>query len=163
LSRFVGRVPPRSPILANGAIALDSIYKVPFVGQGAPIGAPESGGAPATAVQGGPPPGKPPGCGGPEQIFFMLGMLVLFYFLLIRPQQKKMKQHKQMTESLKRGDSVITSGGIFGRITAVEGNILTVEIAKGTNIRILKSSVGGIANPETEDKLAQNPQPGPNP
>ncbi|MCC6620268.1 MAG: preprotein translocase subunit YajC [Deltaproteobacteria bacterium] len=93
----------------------------------------------------------------------MLGMLVLFYFLLIRPQQKKMKQHKTMVDSLKRGDSVITSGGIFGRITAVEGNILTVEIAKGTAIRILKSSVGGIANPETEEKMAQNPQPGNNP
>ncbi len=141
---------------------MDTIYRIALLGQGAPIGAPESA-APAAAAGGQAAAARPPGCGGPEQILFMLGMLVLFYFLLIRPQQKKMKQHKTMVESLKRGDAVITSGGIFGRITAVEGNILTVEIAKGTAIRILKSSVGGIANPETEEKIAQNPQPGPNP
>ncbi len=120
--------------------------------------APAAGGAPG-APAGGPPVGaKPPGCGGPEQLIFMLGMLVLFYFLLIRPQQKRMKQHKAMVESLKRGDSVITSSGIYGRITSIEGNVLTVEIAKGTNIRILKSYVGGVANEQTEKDLSQNPQ-----
>ena len=142
---------------------MNTIYRIALLGQGAPIGAPESS---ATAAAGGAAPAAargPAGCGGPEQILFMLGMLVLFYFLLIRPQQKKAKQHKAMTDSLKRGDSVITSSGIFGRITAVEGNIVTVEIAKGTAIRILKSAVGGIANTETEEQLAKNPQPGPNP
>lgn len=119
------------------------------------------GGGAAPAPGAGAPPGaRPPGCGGPEQLLFMLGMLVLFYFLLIRPQQKRMKAHKAMVEGLKRGDNVITSGGIYGRITAIEGNVLTVEIAKGTNIRILKSYVGGVANEQTEAELAKNPQQG---
>jgi len=119
--------------------------------------APAAGGAPAGP--GGPVAGaKPPGCGGPEQLIFMLGMLVLFYFLLIRPQQKRAKQHKSMVESLKRGDAVITSSGIYGRITAVDGNVLTIEIAKGTEIKILKGYVGGIANEQTATTLNQNPQ-----
>jgi len=144
---------------------LDNNYHVSLLGQGAAAGAdpgattaqPAAPGQPAAAAR------QAPGCGGPEQIIFMLGMLVLFYFLLIRPQQKKQKQHKAMVEALKRGDSVITSSGIFGRITSVEGNVMTIEIAKGTNIRILKSAVGGIANAETEEKIAKDPQPGPNP
>jgi preprotein translocase subunit YajC len=112
------------------------------------------GGAP-----GAPPAGaRPPGCGGPEQLLFMLGMLVLFYFLLIRPQQKRAKQHKQMVESLKRGDNVITSSGIYGRIVSVDGNVLTIEIAKNTQVRILKGYVGGVANDQTAEDLNKNPQ-----
>lgn len=119
-----------------------------------------AGAAPATGAPPGAPPGaRPPqGCGGPEQLLFMLGMLVLFYFLLIRPQQKRAKQHKQMVESLKRGDGVITSSGIYGRITSVDGNVLTIEIAKGVQIRILKGYVGGVANDQTADDLNKNPQ-----
>jgi preprotein translocase subunit YajC len=116
--------------------------------------APAAGGAPGAPVAG----AKPPGCGGPEQLIFMLGMLVLFYFLLIRPQQKRAKQHKQLVESLKRGDAVITSSGIYGRIVSVDGNVLTIEIAKGTEIKILKGYVGGIANEQTATTLNQNPQ-----
>lgn len=120
-----------------------------------------AGGAAPAAGGGAPPAGaRPPGCGGPEQLLFMLGMLVLFYFLLIRPQQKRMKAHKAMVEGLKRGDSVITSSGIYGRISEINGNVLTVEIAKGTNIRILKSYVGGVANEATEAELSKNPQQG---
>ena len=119
-----------------------------------------AGAAPATGAPPGAPPGaRPPqGCGGPEQLLFMLGMLVLFYFLLIRPQQKRAKQHKQMVESLKRGDAVITSSGIYGRITSVDGNVLTIEISKGVQIRILKGYVGGVANDQTADDLNKNPQ-----
>lgn len=140
---------------------MDTFYRFLILAQ-EPINT-TPGAAAGGAAAGGAAPPRPQGCGGPEQIIFMLAMLVVFYFLLIRPQQKKMKQHKAMVESLKRGDAVITSGGIFGRITAVEGNVLTVEIAKNTNIRILKSAVGGIANAETEEKLTKDPQPGANP
>ncbi len=136
---------------------LDRIYDLfatvqPFFAQSeiAPPAAPTPGGAPPAA--------RAPGCGGPEQLIFMVLMLVVFYFLLIRPQQKRMKQHKTMVEALKRGDSIITSSGIYGRISSIEGNVLTVEIAKGTNIRILKSYVGGVANEQTEKDLTQNPQ-----
>jgi preprotein translocase subunit YajC len=138
-------------------MTLDRIYDLfatvhPFLAQ-----IPEATSAPAAG--GGPAAARPPqGCGGPEQLIFMVLMLVVFYFLLIRPQQKRMKQHKTMVEGLKRGDSIITSGGIYGRISSIEGNVLTVEIAKGTNIRILKSYVGGVANEQTEKDLSQNPQ-----
>ncbi len=118
-----------------------------------------AGTAPTGGAPGAPPAGaRPPGCGGPEQLLFMLGMLVLFYFLLIRPQQKRAKQHKQMVESLKRGDNVITSSGIYGRIVSVDGNVLTIEIAKNTQIRILKGYVGGVANDQTAEDLNKNPQ-----
>jgi len=119
-----------------------------------------AGAAPTGGAPGAPPAGaRPPsGCGGPEQLLFMLGMLVLFYFLLIRPQQKRAKQHKSMVEALKRGDSVITSSGIYGRIVSVDGNVLTIEIAKGTQIRILKGYVGGVANDQTAEDLNKNPQ-----
>ena len=118
-----------------------------------------AGTAPTGAPPGAPPAGaRPTGCGGPEQLLFMLGMLVLFYFLLIRPQQKRAKQHKSMVESLKRGDAVITSSGIYGRITSVDGNVLTLEIAKGVNVRVLKGYVGGVANDQTADELNKNPQ-----
>ena len=85
-------------------------------------------------------------------------IFIVFYFLLIRPQQKRAKQHKQLVESLKRGDAVITSSGIYGRIVSVDGNVLTIEIAKGTEIKILKGYVGGIANEQTATTLNQNPQ-----
>lgn len=130
----------------------------PFLAQDN-MGGAAAGGAPGAAPAAGAPRGAP-GCGGPEQLILMLGMLVLFYFLLIRPQQKRMKAHKAMVEGLKRGDSVITSSGIYGRIQAIEGNVLTVEIAKGTNIRILKSYVGGVANEQTEAELAKGPPQG---
>ena len=90
----------------------------------------------------------------------MLGMLVLFYFLLIRPQQKRAKQHRELVGALKRGDSVITTSGIFGRIVDIDGNAMTLEIAKNTHVKILKSYVAGISTPDTESALAQGPPAG---
>ncbi|MCA9513653.1 MAG: preprotein translocase subunit YajC [Myxococcales bacterium] len=124
------------------------------VGDGAAVpAAPAAGGAAA------PPGARPPmGCGGgPEQLLFIGLMLVLFYFMLIRPQQKRAKQHRELMGSLKRGDTVITASGIFGRIVDVDGNVMTLEIAKNTHIKILKSHVGGLATTDTENKLAQQP------
>ncbi len=114
------------------------------------------GGAPPASSPGGPTqgaPGQAPGFGF-DQILFILVMLAIFYFLLIRPQQKRAKKHQQLIGSLKKGDNVITSSGIFGRIVAIEGNTLTLEIAKNTQIKVLKGYVGGLANPETEKELA---------
>lgn len=124
----------------------------------APAGGAVANGA-AGAAGAKPGGGAPMGCGGPEQILFMVGMLVVFYFVLIRPQQKRMKQHKALVEGLKRGDSVVTSSGIYGRISAVEGSVLTLEIAKGVDIKILKSHVGGVASGDADKDLASTPQP----
>jgi len=72
-------------------------------------------------------------------------IFVVFYFLLIRPQQKKLKEHKGMLESLRRGDRVVTGGGIIGTITKVGAeDELVVEIAEGVRVRVLRSTVNMV-------------------
>ncbi len=121
---------------------------------GADGGAAAPAGAPAAAPPGGPALG---GGGGYEQILFIVLMFVVFYFLLIRPQQKQRKKHQELVRNLKRGDTVITNSGMFGEIVAMDDTSVTLEIAKNTRVKMLKSYVGGLANAETEKKLAENP------
>lgn len=75
----------------------------------------------------------------------LLLIMVIFYFLLIRPQQKKLKQHKAMVEATKKGDSVITAGGIIATVKDVKDDILTVEIADGVKVKIKRDTVIGPA------------------
>ena len=72
-------------------------------------------------------------------------MFAIFYFLLIRPQQKKAKQHKEMITSLKKGDRVVSSGGLHGVITGITDDIITVEIAPKVRVKISRGSVAGAA------------------
>jgi preprotein translocase subunit YajC len=72
-------------------------------------------------------------------------MFVIFYFLLIRPQQKKAKEQQTMIANLKKGDRVVTSGGIYGQITAIDESIATVEIADKVRVKITRGSVSGLA------------------
>lgn len=82
----------------------------------------------------------------PQQSGF-LGLLplilifVIFYFFLIRPQMKQAKEHRQMVESLAKGDEVVTNGGLLGRITNVGDNFINLEIAKGLEVKIQKNAV----------------------
>jgi preprotein translocase subunit YajC len=76
-----------------------------------------------------------------ESIILFAILIAVFYFLIIRPQQKRAKTHKEFVASLKRGDLVITSSGIYGRIVEVEDAAVQVEIAKNTQIKVLKSYV----------------------
>ncbi|WP_341894342.1 preprotein translocase subunit YajC [Ferrovibrio terrae] len=72
-------------------------------------------------------------------------IFVVFYFLLIRPQQKKMKEHKAMIEAVRRGDIVTTAGGIIGKIVKVqEDGILQIEIADGVKVKVLKGTIGEV-------------------
>jgi len=73
-------------------------------------------------------------------------MFVIFYFLLIRPQQKKAKQHQEMIANLKKGDRVITSGGIHGLITAIDENTVTLEVAEKVRIKVTRGSLAGLNN-----------------
>ncbi len=74
----------------------------------------------------------------------MMGlMFVVFYFLLIRPQQKKAKEHTKMLEALKKGDQVITRGGMIGKVSGVQDNILVLEVQEKVRVRVLKSYVEG--------------------
>ncbi len=80
---------------------------------------------------------------GYEGIIMLVIMFAIFYFLLIRPQQKRAKQHKQLSEALKVGDQVITAGGIHGKVAAIQENVVTIEVATGVKIKINRSSVVG--------------------
>ena len=103
-------------------------------------------------VMGGcPVPGGEGGAGGSPLAFLPFVLIfVLFYFLILRPQQKQGKKKEEMLKSLKRGDNVITAGGIYGKIMNIsEDDIVTLEISKGVSIRIARS---GIAGPEGQGK-----------
>ena len=93
-------------------------------------------------------PGGAGGVGGGmaafQQIIPLVFMFAIFYFLLIRPQQKKAKEHKALLESMKKGDNVITAGGVHGKVTAVENELVTLEIANNVNIKITKSYIAAI-------------------
>ena len=71
-------------------------------------------------------------------------IFLIFYFLLIRPQQKKQKEHKVLLDSIQRGDEILSSGGILGKVIKVDNDKLTVEIAKGVNVSIIRSTVADV-------------------
>ena len=71
-------------------------------------------------------------------------IIIIFYFLLIRPQQKRVKQHKEMVGSVAKGDKVVTQGGILGKVTKVAEDEVTVEIAKDVKIQVVKSTLSDV-------------------
>ena len=71
-------------------------------------------------------------------------IFLIFYFLLIRPQQKKQKEHKILLDSIKRGDEILSSGGIVGRVLKADNEKLTVEISKGVNVTIIRATVADV-------------------
>ncbi len=74
-------------------------------------------------------------------------IFVIMYFLLIRPQQKKMKQHQEMVNSVRRGDQVVTQGGIVGKIAKVrDDDEVEVEIAEGVKVRVVKSTIAQVVS-----------------
>lgn len=77
-------------------------------------------------------------------LLFMVGILVLFFFLFIRPQQKRVKEHRQMVSELKVGDEVVTNGGIVGRITEVDESFVTLNIARNVDVRLQKQAVSSL-------------------
>src|SRR5207253_4089684 len=80
--------------------------------------------------------------GGSSALLISLGlMVVIFYFLLIRPQRRRAMQQRDLVESLDVGDEVVTVGGMFGTIRAIDDDLVTVEVAPGTDIRMLKSAI----------------------
>ncbi|HAT73254.1 MAG TPA: preprotein translocase subunit YajC [Elusimicrobia bacterium] len=80
------------------------------------------------------------------QLVPFVAVAVIFYFLLIRPQQKQLKETKIMLDALKPGDKVITRGGMIGVITAVKDDEVEVEIAKGIKAAFTRSAVGAVLN-----------------
>ena len=88
--------------------------------------------------------GQQPGGGELFQILFLVGLFVLFYFIAIRPQRKRQKEHAEMVAALNKGDEVQTMGGLMGKITEVGENFLKVEIAENTVVTIRRSSIEAI-------------------
>ncbi len=81
------------------------------------------------------------GSGIMGQVFLFGSIILIMYFFMIRPQQKKQKETKNFLESIKKGDSVVTIGGIHGKIYSIEGDTLTLELDKGMKIKVEKSAV----------------------
>ena len=78
------------------------------------------------------------------QIAPLIGLFVLFYFLLIRPQQKRMKQHQEMLTSLKRNDVVVLASGVVGKVVRVEDVEVGLEIAQGVTVKVVKSMISSV-------------------
>ena len=84
---------------------------------------------------------------GFAQFIPLILIFVIFYFFLIRPQQKKIKEHKLMVSALKRGDEVITSGGIVGKVERVhDDDKVDVSISENVNVQIVKSTIASLVN-----------------
>ena len=71
------------------------------------------------------------------------------YFLMIRPQQKRAKQHREMVAALKKGDQVVTQGGLLGKVTAVRYDEIEVEIAQGVRVRVVRGTIASVITPGT--------------
>ena len=87
-----------------------------------------------------------------EQMLPIGVMVIAFYFFLIRPQQKRSKQHNEFIKNLKRGDNVLTASGIYAEVYNVTDKFATVEIADNVRVRILKSQIAGFSKQEETPK-----------
>lgn len=86
--------------------------------------------------------------GNPNELIQLIGMplmlVVLFYFLMIRPQQRRMKQHQQMITNLKRNDTVVLNSGVIGKVVRVEDKEVGLEIAQGVTIKVVKGMIAEV-------------------
>ena len=87
------------------------------------------------------------GGGGMTSLFPLIAIFAIFYFLLIRPQQKKAKTHRMMLERLKKGDQVLTQGGVYGKITSLADNFVTLEIADKVRVKVARNYIAGVIPP----------------
>ena len=87
-----------------------------------------------------------PSGGGLVSFIPIIAIFAIFYFLIILPQNKRVKQHRNMLEELVRGDEVVTNGGVIGKVTKVDEDELTVQIAEGVKIKVVKSMVANVRN-----------------
>lgn len=84
--------------------------------------------------------------GGDIQFFIMMGVVFLiFYFLMIRPQQKKQKELKEMLANIKHGDTVVTTGGLYGKVVGLTESIVTIEIADKVNVKVSRGHISAVS------------------
>ena len=94
------------------------------------------------------PPGSPPAL---VSFAPLVLIFVVFYFLLIRPQQQKAKEQRTMLANLKRNDEVITAGGLYGKIVALNDRVITLEIAPNVRVRVDRQQITALAKGQTEE------------
>lgn len=109
-------------------------------------------------AMGAPPDGAGGAGGGMASLVPMILMFVIFYFLLIRPQQKKAKEHQEMINNLKKGDRVMTNGGLYGQIVTLDDETIALEIADKVRVKVGRGYIAalmkaGAAEPAKSDKL----------
>jgi preprotein translocase subunit YajC len=92
-----------------------------------------------------------PGVSGPSPVMTILPFILIFiimYFLVIRPQQKKTKDHQEMLSKLKKNDEVMTAGGIYGKVVALADNVVTLEVAPNVRIRVHRPQISTVLTGE---------------
>ena len=88
--------------------------------------------------------GAPPGW---VNFLPIVGMILIFWFLIIRPQMRQQKLHREKVAAVKKGDTVVTAGGLFGKVTKVDDDTVELEIAQGVRVKAVKSTLGDIVQP----------------
>ncbi len=101
---------------------------------------------PLVLAQAGPPQG-----GGLQAFVPLILILLVFYFLLVRPQQKRAKEQKDLVENLKKNDRVVTMGGLHGRVVELSEHVVTLEVAPNVNVRWDRSQIGRLQKSKKED------------
>ena len=92
-----------------------------------------------------------PGLGGPNSMMTLLPFILIFvimYFMVIRPQQKKTKEHQELLNKLKKNDEVMISGGIYGKVVALAENVVTLEVAPNVRIRVHRPQISAVVTGE---------------
>ena len=87
------------------------------------------------------------GLGGDNMLVSLLPFILIFvimYFLILRPQQKRVKMHQEMVKNLRRGDTVVTSGGLIGKVAKVDDSEIQVELAEGVRVRVVRGSISEV-------------------
>ena len=108
----------------------------------------------AVALAANPAPAAAPQGGGLVSLLPLILIFVIFYFLLIRPQQKKAKAHQDFVAGLKKGDKVVTSGGLYGEITGLTDKFVTLEVADKVRVKVVRQHIVGPAASAEQEACA---------
>jgi len=102
------------------------------------------------------PAASPPTSPFQSQMFLVIGLFVILYFMMIRPQRKEAQKHKKLLDGLKKGDEVITASGLYGKVTGVAEQVITLEVANNVKVRVSKSSIAGLQTPPAQSQEVVN-------
>ena len=108
-------------------------------------------------AQAGAAPAKGPGL--VEVLAMPAGIILIMYFFMIRPQQKKAKEHQSLLTNLKRGDEVVTTGGIIGKVVSVNETFVALQVANNTELKVLKQYVAGMTKAPATEAAVKKPKP----